>query len=391
MSAWRRARRAWPLLGLWLGALAHAQAPALTTARPVAPVPAPPDVPAEAYYLVDAVTGEALGESAGDEPLPPASLTKLMTAYVVFQALAAGAVSVDDDVTVSEKAWRTGGSRMFIEVDTEVGVEALLHGMIVQSGNDASIALAERVAGSEGAFVERMNDQAARLGMTSTTFRNSTGLPAKGHVSSAHDLAILARALIEQFPEYYSLYSEREFTYNSITQHNRNVLLWRDASVDGLKTGHTEAAGYCLATSAERDGMRLIAVILGAKTPKARADAGLALLDYGFEFYETRRLYARGEPVTETRVWKGDPGKVELGLAEDLYVTLPRGRYQDLTATLELAADLVAPVEAAAQAGRMRVAFLGKDLRTLPLVVLRAVPEGGLWTRISDGVESWLE
>jgi D-alanyl-D-alanine carboxypeptidase (penicillin-binding protein 5/6) len=309
----------------------------------------------------------------------------------VFKTLAAGKISMDDRVLVSEKAWRTGGSRMFIEVGTEVSVEDLLHGMIIQSGNDASIALAEHVAGSEEAFVGLMNEYAASLGMTATSFRNSTGLPAKEHLSTARDLAILARALVEEFPGYYALYSEREYTYNMITQHNRNVLLWRDDSVDGMKTGHTNAAGYCLVSSAERSGMRLIAVVLGAESPEVRADAGLTLIDYGFEHFETHKLYARGEPVSEARVWKGEPATASLGLAEDLYVTVPRGQYEGLSATMELDGDLVAPVERAAQVGEVRVAFRGQVLETLPLVVLQAVPEADLWTRLTDGVKLWLE
>ena len=377
--------RAWPLLGLLLAVTAHAQVAA------VAPIPSLPELAVKSYYLLDAGSGKELAESAADERLEPASLTKLMTAYVVFKTLAAGKISMDDRVLVSEKAWRTGGSRMFIEVGTEVSVEDLLHGMIIQSGNDASIALAEHVAGSEEAFVGLMNEYAASLGMAATSFRNSTGLPAKEHLSTARDLAILARAVVEEFPGYYALYSEREYTYNMITQHNRNVLLWRDDSVDGMKTGHTNAAGYCLVSSAERSGMRLIAVVLGAESPEVRADAGLTLIDYGFEHFETHKLYARGEPVSEARVWKGEPATASLGLAEDLYVTVPRGQYEALSATMELDGDLVAPVERAAQVGEVRVAFRGQVLETLPLVVLQAVPEADLWTRLTDGVKLWLE
>jgi serine-type D-Ala-D-Ala carboxypeptidase (penicillin-binding protein 5/6) len=354
-------------------------------------IPPPPNVPAKSLYLLDHTSGEALAERHARQRLHPASLTKLMTVYVAFKALADGRIRLVDSVLVSEKAWRTGGSRMFIEVGTEVTVEDLLQGVIVQSGNDASIALAEYVAGSEAEFVELMNGEAAALGLADTAFRNSTGLPASDHYSTAHDLAMLARALITEFPEYYHWYSQREFTYNGIAQYNRNVLLRRDDSVDGLKTGYTQAAGYCLVSSAERGGMRLIAVVLGMETATARAEGSAALLDYGFQFFETRKLYAKGEPVAEARVWKGAPASATIGPDRDLYVTIPRGEFDALKATLDVARDLVAPVAADARAGELAVSLNGRNLATLPLVALQGVPEGSLLTRFVDELKLRLE
>jgi D-alanyl-D-alanine carboxypeptidase (penicillin-binding protein 5/6) len=375
-------RRAWVLLGLLVATASHAEGTS---------IPAPPQVAAKSLYLMDSWSGKVLAETDARTRLEPASLTKLMTAYVVFDALAAGRITLDDEVRVSERAWRAPGSRMFIEVDTEVRVEDLVSGMIIQSGNDASIALAEHVAGSVEAFIAVMNEHAAALGMTDTAYRNPTGLSGAGHLSSARDSAILAQAIIEEFPEYYAWYGEREFTYNGITQHNRNALLWRDESVDGLKTGHTNAAGYCLVSSAERSGMRLIAVVMGMANPAARTDASQALLDYGFQFFETHKIYARGQQVTAARVWKGEPQTVALGLSEDLYVTIPRGRYADLGGTMELIADLVAPVGVSAQVGAVHLSFGGEDLAVLPLISLHAVAEAPLWLRVADEVKLWLE
>jgi D-alanyl-D-alanine carboxypeptidase (penicillin-binding protein 5/6) len=368
------------LVSLLVAGASHAQDPA----------PPPPVVEAKSYYLIDAASGAVLVDGAARERVEPASLTKLMTAYAVFKALDAGETALSDMVVVSEKAWRASGSRMFIEVATEVSVQDLLRGMIVQSGNDASIALAEHLAGSVPAFVDLMNEYAQTLGMSDTVYRNPTGLSAPEHVSSAHDSALLARAIIREFPQYYAWYREREYTYNSITQHNRNALLWRDASVDGLKTGYTEAAGYCLVSSAQRSGMRLIAVVMGMSTAAARTAASEALLDYGFGHFETHKLYTRGEEVAKTRVWKGTPSSVALGLNDDLYVTIPRGRYPDLAATVELEKTLVAPVDEAAPVGEVQVLFDGQSVAVLPLVSLHRVPTAGLWTRLTDEITLWL-
>lgn len=351
-----------------------------------APVPGPPEISAKSYFLLDYATGREIAASNADRRLDPASLTKLMSAYVVFQALEDGRIELDEEVYVSEKAWRMTGSRMFIEVDTHVTVEDLLHGMIIQSGNDASVALAEHLAGSEEAFADLMNEQAAALGMHNTAYRNSMGLSARGHYSTARDLAVLARALITQFPDYYSLYSEREYTYNAIRQYNRNALLRRDGGVDGLKTGYTRAAGYCLVSSAERDGMRLVAVVMGADKPDLRMDGSEALLDYGFAHFETHKLYARGEQVTEARVWKGEPATVSIGLTEDLYVTIPRARFDNLEAVMKVRASFVAPVEAGHEVGRVTVSLRDDELASLPLVSLHDVPAAGLLTRLKDAL-----
>ena len=374
--------RAWVLLALLLPLNALAQG---------VPIPAPPQLGAKSYMLMDFSTGHVIAETSPDEILDPASLTKLMTAYTGFKALGQGQVSLDDQVYVSEKAWRTDGSRMFIEVDTYVSLEDLFRGMIIQSGNDASVALAEHVAGSEEAFVGLMNQHAQALGMTSSSFRNSTGLPDVDHYMTARDTVVLARAIISEFPDYYSMYSERDFTYNEITQHNRNGLLWRDPSVDGLKTGYTAAAGYCLVTSAERSGMRLISVVMGMDSPEARVSASQALLNYGFRFYETHKLYTGGEEITNARVWGGEPQTAALGLMEDLYLTVPRGGFDALSATMDLDPELIAPLETHAPVGYVRVSLDGESLAEMPLVALHDVPEASFWARIKDEISLWLQ
>jgi len=355
------------------------------------PVPAPPQIGASSYLLMDFSSGKVIAESRPDERIEPASLTKLMTAYTAFHALRQGQISLEDEVLVSEKAWRTEGSRMFIEVNTRVRVDDLFAGMIVQSGNDASVALAEHVAGSEDAFVQLMNQHAALLGMTESSFNNTTGLPAEEHFMTARDIGRLANAIILEFPEYYSWYSQRDFTYNDIKQHNRNSLLWRDESVDGLKTGYTDAAGYCLVTSAERSGMRLISVVTGTSSTQAREDGSQALLNYGFRFYETHKLYSAGDEVTTARVWKGEPQEISLGVADDLFVTVPRGRYDALTATMNLGSELTAPLLQAAHLGEVRVTLGETEVATVPLMSLHAVGEASLWTRIKDEFNLWMQ
>ena len=326
-----------------------------------------------------------------DERLAPASLTKLMTAYTVFRALRDGQLALADEVTVSEKAWRTPGSRMFIEVGNRVSVEELLLGMIVQSGNDASVALAEHIAGTEGVFAELMNRQAAALGMRGSNFRNATGLPAENHYTTARDMAILARALISEFPDYYRWYAVREFTYNDIKQSNRNTLLWRDDSVDGIKTGHTDDAGYCLVSSAERDGMRVVAVVMGTASDRSRVDGSQALINYGFRFFETRLLYRAGEQVAETRIWKAATEFTGLGLPEDLYITVPRGSYDDLESVLNVPAVVTAPVAKGQPVAELIVSLDGTELVSEPLRALSANPIGSLWQRTRDSVRLWFE
>lgn len=355
------------------------------------PIPAPPQIAASSYILMDFETGELIAESNADAKVEPASITKVMTSYVVFRALDEGLINLDDQVRISEKAWRTGGSRMFIEVNTEVSVDDLLRGMIVQSGNDASIALAEHVAGSEESFVSLMNQYADMLGMSNSHFENTTGLPAEGHLTTARDSAIIAQALISQFPEYYALYSQREFTYDEISQPNRNGLLWRDDSVDGLKTGHTDAAGYCLVSSAKRDSMRLIAAVMGAPSSNSRLDSSQALLNYGFRFYETKRLYSSGDEVSQSRVWKGAADVVAIGVVDDVYVTTPRGRDDVLAVDIRIDTQLVAPLGPGTVVGSLDVLYDADLIRTVPIVTLDAVTEGSMWKRIVDGVELWFQ
>jgi D-alanyl-D-alanine carboxypeptidase (penicillin-binding protein 5/6) len=355
------------------------------------PTPAPPVIGSKSYLMIDSRTGQVLAEHQPDERLAPASLTKLMTAYVVFRALAEGQVTLDETATISEGAWRTGGSRMFIEVGNRVPVRDLLLGMIVQSGNDASVALAEHIAGTEAVFAEMMNQSAAALGMASSHFLNSTGLPDEDHYSTARDLATLARAIIREFPDYYKWYSLREYTWNGITQPNRNNLLWRDESVDGMKTGHTDDAGYCLISSALRDDMRIIAVVLGTSSAKARIDGSQALLNYGFRFFETRNLYRAGEPVVVARVWKSANGYTNLGVLEDVYITIPRGSYDSLAMTRHVPAVLEAPVAAGQPLAEFTVSLNGDTLLTEALRALDDNPEGSLWQRARDGVSLWFE
>lgn len=355
------------------------------------PVPAAPSVAASGYILQDFHTGKVIASSKADEPLDPASLTKLMSAYIVFTELKKGNITLADQVLISETAWRTGGSRMFVEADSRVSVEDLLKGMIIQSGNDATVALAEYVAGTEGAFAELMNHEAKLLGMTGSHFINASGLPGKDHYTTATDLAILTRALIANFPSYYSWYSEKEFTYNDITQQNRNKLLWRDETVDGVKTGHTNSAGYCLVTSANRDGMRLISVVLGTKSPDARARESQKLLNYGYRFFETRRLYAANEPLSKARLWKGERDEIALGVEEDIYVTIPRGQDDSLSAKLHLQETIVAPIAKGENLGSATVAFGDEVLVEKPLVALDSYVEGGIIQRLSDSVLMYFE
>lgn len=355
------------------------------------PIPDAPVIGAKSYYVVASKTGRELASLEPDRKLAPASLTKLMTAYVVFKSLDEGQITLEDEVTVSEKAWRTPGSRMFIEVGTRVKVGDLIKGVIVQSGNDASVALAEHIAGTESVFAEVMNRYAAALGMHNSHFTNVTGLPGEEHYSTARDLARLARAIIEEFPDYYRWYSVKEFTYNDISQRNRNALLWRDSSVDGMKTGHTDDAGYCLVSSAEREDMRVVSVVLGMASPKARIDGSQALLNYAFRFYETRLLYKAGEAVTEARIWKAANEFTPLGLPQDLYITIPRGSFDDVESVLSMPAVLLAPVAQGQPLAELKVTLNGDSVLNQPLRALDPNPEGSIWQRARDGVMLWFE
>jgi D-alanyl-D-alanine carboxypeptidase (penicillin-binding protein 5/6) len=365
--------------------------PAGAAAPAASQIPPPPEIKARSYIVIDHDSGRVLAALDPDSRQEPASLTKVMTAYGVFRALKEGRIKPDDMVTISEHAWKQEGSRMFVEVGKQVSVENLLQGMIVQSGNDATVALAEHVAGTEPTFVQMMNAYAKELGMTGSHFMNAAGMPDPGHYTTARDSVVLASALIREFPEYYHWYAQREYTWNGITQQNRNGLLWRDPSVDGVKTGHTETAGYCLVTSARREGMRLVSAVLGTESMRAREDASAALLNYGFNFFETRRLYAAGEPLTTARVWKGAEPEVGLALQRDLYVTGQRGQSGNVRAEFELPERLVAPLRAATPIGKARIVVDGATIATHDLYPAEDVPAGGIFRRATDTVRLWFD
>ncbi|HEY8009629.1 MAG TPA: D-alanyl-D-alanine carboxypeptidase family protein [Rudaea sp.] len=360
------------------------------------PVPPAPTLDAKSWVLMDYASGQVLAESGADTRVEPASITKVMTSYVVGAQLAAGKIKMDDEVYISENAWRGGGastdgSTSFLALNSKVALKDLLYGMIIQSGNDAAIALAEHTAGSEQTFAALMNQHAQQLGMTGTHYVNPSGLPAPEEYTTARDIATLSRALIRDFPEEYKIYAIKEFEWNGVKQHNRNSLLWRDASVDGIKTGHTKEAGFCLATSAKRGDQRLIAVVMGTGSEKARADANQAVLNYGFRFFETHKLYDANKPLAQPVLWRGANDKIGLGLADDMLITLPRGRYNDLKATMELPSRLIAPYAKGQKIGVLRVKLDDKVLIERPLVVLGDEPEGGLWRRFSDDVGLWFK
>lgn len=359
---------------------------AVITTLAFAQTPAPPTIAARAHILVDFDSGQTLAENNADNTVEPASLTKLMSAYVAFGELKAGRLQLTDTALVSEKAWRTPGSRTFIEVGKQIPIETLMLGMIVQSGNDATIAIAERVAGSEEVFASMMNKAAQELGMTKTNFVNSTGLPDPKHYTTARDLAKLARALVRDFPEYYRWYSVKEFTYNGITQPNRNLLLARDKSVDGMKTGHTESAGYCLIASALRNNMRLISVVIGTKSESARAQESQNLLNFGFGFFETHRLYGAHEALTKSPVYKGDIDELSLGLQEPLFVTIPRGEYSNLKAKVNIAPKILAPISQGQELGNVAISLHDVPLTERPLTALNPVAEGGFIHQLADDV-----
>ena len=349
-------------------------------------VPQPPQLGASAYILMDALTGKVIAELNADQVLPPASLTKMMTAYMLAYELAAGNVSLDDQVHISEKAWRTEGSRMFIQEGKFVSLEDLMRGVIIQSGNDASVAVAEHLAGSEDAFADLMNQHATRLGMTHTVFHNSTGLPAEGHLTTARDLAILAQAIIRDYPEHYRVYSEKEFTFNKIRQPNRNKLLWSDNTVDGLKTGYTEAAGYCMVASAKRDGQRLISVILGASSPEVRARESQKLITYGMRFYETHLLYDAQERLANVRVWGGEQDYVELMLENELAVTIARGQAKYIKATMDINTGITAPLSAGDVLGKLIITLDTDVILEQDLVAAEDVLKGGFFKGLVDSV-----
>ena len=356
----------------------------------------PPKLGAKAHILIDLNNLQVLTQYNPDRRLPPASLTKLMTAFTVFQELRAGRIGIDSEVRISRRAWRMGGSKMFINKGTDVLVEELLKGLIIQSGNDAAVALAEFVAGSVESFADLMNLYAQNLGLDDSHFINPTGLPARDHYSSARDLAHLTAALIENFPEYYSYFSELEFSYqppgeSPITQPNRNKLLKWDPSVDGVKTGFTASAGYCLVASSRREDMRLISVVLGTETAKQRFKNSQSLLNWGFDSFESRRMYVAGRSLGQVRVWKGNQDRVDLGALQDIEVTVPRGRIDQLSIDTEINAEPVAPVGKNRILGKVTVTFEGEVLLERPLVSLEGVAQGSLWRRVVDAVLLWAQ
>ncbi|MFT6420691.1 MAG: D-alanyl-D-alanine carboxypeptidase (penicillin-binding protein 5/6) [Porticoccus sp.] len=350
-------------------------------------IPAPPDLAASAWILLDANTGKVLVEHNADEQVPPASLTKMMTSYIVSADIHNGKVKETDMVPISVTAWQMGGSKMFVKEGTQVPLIDLLRGVIIQSGNDASVALAEYLAGSESAFADVMNQQAELLGMKNSHFLNATGWPAEGHLTTARDMSLLARALIKDYPEHYSIYAEKYFEYNGIKQPNRNRLLWRDTTVDGLKTGHTEAAGYCLVASAVRNGMRLVSVVMGTSSEEVRARESQKLLAYGFRYYETGQLYSRGDVVRENvPVWYGEENRINLIVPEDVYLTIPRGSRDDLEAEILVDQTIKAPFSETQELGRLSVSYEGETLLDMPVVAEHPVARAGLFSRLWDAI-----
>lgn len=367
------------IIGLTSATSTLAELPSTPTIQPTAP-----KVAAKAYFLVDADTGKVLASQNPDEELAPASLTKLMTLYITFSALKSGQLQLDEKVYISKDAWRMTGSRMFLRPDTQVPVSELLQGVIVDSGNDACEALAEHIGGNDSDFANLMNQTAAQLGMTHSHFENPTGLPSSGHYSSPKDLAILANAIIQQFPEYYVYFSQKWYRYNNIKQPNRDRLLWRDSSIDGLKTGHTDSAGYCLVSSAKRDNMRLISVVMGAESDAARADISQRLLNYGFRFYKTHQLFAAHTPLSKARVWLGTKNNVEVGLAKPLAVTISAGNYNKLQARMNINQDIKAPVSQGQTLGQVVVTLDNQTVATAPLVALQASARANWVSRALD-------
>jgi D-alanyl-D-alanine carboxypeptidase (penicillin-binding protein 5/6) len=371
----------------WAAAPAATSA-AATPALPAVAIPTAPQVDARAYILVDYQTDKVLAAKEATARMEPASLTKLMTAYIVFRELAAGKLKLEDMVTVSEHAWRSEGSRTFIELGKPVTVQDLILGMIVQSGNDATIALAERIAGTEDTFAQLMNSTAKQLNMVGTHFENSSGLPSPQHYTTARDMSLLANAMIRDFPQYYKYYSIREFEHNGIKQQNRNGLLEKDPSVDGLKTGHTDSAGFCLVTSAHRDGMRLVSVVLGSTSMKGRENASASLLGYGFTFYDTKLVVKGGTVLATTRVWKAEQSPDDVGIKDDLYMTLARGQ-SDVKTAVDVLQKIIAPLSTEANVGTLRVFSGGQIVATLPLHPLKPVAAGGWWRRLIDTIRLW--
>ena len=354
-------------------------------------IPSPPIIGAKSYLVIESTTDFEIAALDPDLRLPPASITKLMTAYAVFHALKNNQISLEDEVIVSEKAWRAEGSRMFIEVGKKVSVNNLLMGMIVQSGNDASIALAEHIAGSESLFSDLMNQYAYQLNMTNSSFRNASGLPDEDHYSTANDLAILAKAIIQEFPEYYQWYSTKEFTFNNIKQQNRNSLLWRDPSVDGMKTGSTNEAGYSLISSAKRDNMRIISVVLGTASSKARIDGSQAMINYGYRFYETKTLLKANQEIISAKIWKTEKESISLGIEDDIRMTLPRGNFKNIKIEKDIPNQIIGAIKEGQNIGNIKIKLNDNTLNTISLISLEDNPRGSFWKQIKDTIQLWFE
>lgn len=350
----------------------------------IAHTPTPPEVDAEAYILVDYHSGKTLAEKESKKRIDPASLTKMMSVFVVDHEIESGRLKLTDEVPISESAWKTEGSRMFVQAGKKIPVKDLINGIIIQSGNDATVALAEFVAGSEKAFADLMNQYAQKIGMKDTHFANATGIPNPEHYTTAYDLSLLAHALIKQYPETYKVYSEKWFTFNGIKQPNRNRLLWREPYIDGIKTGHSSTAGYCLAASGQKDHMRLISILVGAKTEADRTEQTLSLLRYGFRFFETRQLFQANTPLNQPRIWMGERKKLSLGIAEDLYITIPQGVYKDLDAKMNIDKRITAPITKGKNYGMLVVKVNDQLIAEVPLIALEDVKPGTMWSRMSD-------
>jgi D-alanyl-D-alanine carboxypeptidase (penicillin-binding protein 5/6) len=350
-------------------------------------LPPGPDLKASSYLLIDFNSGVELAAKNQDKKIEPASITKLMTAYVIYNDLRKGIISLGDNVLISEKAWKMEGSRMFVEAGKKVPLKRMLSGLVIQSGNDAAVALAEHIAGNEAAFVSRMNEWAKKLGMDSTHFMNATGWPNEDHYTTARDIAKLTRVIIKEFPEYYKLHSSKSYSYNGIKQYNRNKLLWRDKTVDGVKTGHTESAGYCLVASSKRNGMRLISVMLGTKTEKERADYSQELIEYGFRFFETHKLYDSGSVLAEARIWKGTKKTVPAGLMKDFYITVQKGHYEKMKGLMELDTTLDAPIKRGDIVGKAIFKDGDSIISETPLFALDDVEAGGFWSKVTGSIQ----
>ena len=352
-------------------------------------IPEPPNINAVGYILIDMHSGHVIAKNNANERMEPASLTKMMTSYLVAKAIKEGKASLTDEVKISKKAWKMKGSRMFVEVGKKIPLEKLLIGMVVQSGNDATIALVEHIAGDEESFVKLMNETAQKMGLGDTHFVNATGWPHEDHYSTPRDMTVLGMNLIRDFPEHYEYYSRKEYTYNKIKQFNRNQLLWKDDSVDGIKTGHTESAGYCLVASAKRGNMRLISTVLGTKSKAARTTESQKLLTYGFRFFETHKLYSSNDRLTDVKIWKGESETLPLGILEDLFITIPRGQYDKLDANMSINATIVAPVNIGSVYGSVNIMLGSQIVAKRDLVSLRTVGEGSFWHNLIDSVKLW--